>query len=65
MQNYSLHLKENKDFHTLTKTERIYCYQTCPIRNVKGISSGRSKWCVRNSDLYKERKSVGKGINKS
>lgn len=25
MQNYSLNLKENKEFHRLTKTERIYC----------------------------------------
>ena len=47
------------------QTEEIHCPQACFSRNVKRSSSGRIKMIyVRNTDLYKERKNIGKRIKK-
>lgn len=52
-QNYLSKMKE-KYFLRQTKTEGIYCLQTCPRRNVKRCSGRRKIIKFRNFDIHKK-----------
>ena len=55
---------KNTDFLRQTEIEGNFHQSTCLARHVKRNSSGKRKIiCVRNSDLYKERKIVREGIS--